>query len=141
MREWIGVAIVGAAVGCSSASNGPPAPTNCSPSQQTGTYLEHWMTVSGNCGDIPDGLVMFINGMPAIAQTTGALQSCTGSDALVSNGGCKIEQTVSCASGPLAGATVTRIVQQQTADGSKFTVEMTVSGPCSGTYNMTETRQ
>jgi hypothetical protein len=119
----------GVVTGCSSS---PPSsvPTSCDPAaQRVGTYLVHFDTVSGNCGALPDQLVI----IPSTASST-----CTVISATFSDGNCRNDVQEECPSGiQVIGYTV-----QQSQDGSRITGEESfTSATCVGTYAVTWTRQ
>jgi hypothetical protein len=117
-------------VGCSSGGGTAPAPTQCKQSDRTGTYLQHVVGVSGNCGNIADVLVN---------ATTASDTSCTVQSEDWSDGNCKLESTVSCNGGT---EILTAVTSQQTDDGSVISGEESIVGQsCSGTYDVTLTRQ
>jgi hypothetical protein len=135
------VVAFGVLLGCGDDSSGNggsgATPANCDPSQRTGTYLVQFTTVSGDCGTIASGLVMFGGSTPG--------ETCTLDDQTIDASGCKIDSTVECtATGNISLSEVSALAQD-TADGSKLsgeiTIDQTAPTACYGTYDVTYTRQ
>lgn len=97
-------------------------------------------TLSGNCGEMADGLVSFD------ASGSGS-SACQNLDAPKwSEGSCKVETHISCDLGDgLTFAEARTITTQEDEDGAVLsgTMTMSVSGSqsCTGSYRVTFTRQ
>jgi hypothetical protein len=130
-------------VSCSSNSD-PSAPMMCDPaSEQVGAYLWQYTEVSGDCGSIPSQVIVWPN--PVSGDNAGG-RTCTTMANQLSDGNCKDEFVYSCTY--LDGETwsYTRVLTQQTQDGSMLSGILTerASGPdanCVETYDVTMTRQ
>jgi hypothetical protein len=146
--RWGIVALALALVGCG--DDEPERPTSCdAATQRVGTYMLSYTEVSGTCGPINSELVSFD---PA----AGAGNGCTINSETFSEGGCKLERTVSCVSevrdetqwGGVATVTndSTAVTYQRTQDGSRLegTITMSLSdgrNSCRSTYNVMAVRQ
>lgn len=129
---------------CSSSSTpSADAPTSCdSATQRIGNYLAHYDVVSGDCGAIPDSLVA----LTTPSSDGGASGGCTVNAEQETNGGCKINRDDTC---PYPSGGTVRVVAtstQETQDGSLITGVETLyitatAGTCTGTYDVTLTRQ
>ena len=117
-------------------------PTSCDPvTERVGTYLAHFETLSGTCGDFPDSLARVDNYADLLA-------GCVLLDPdRLSEGDCKLERHYSCPVDTGDGE-YTAITTQQDAAGSVLSGTVTVnltdaSGGfvCTGTYRVTFTRQ
>jgi hypothetical protein len=105
--------------------------------QRVGTYLLHYDLESGNCGTVPDSLIL-LNGSTQPPMT----QGCTVISSAWSEGNCRLDMQVRCTiSGQTATGTAYSV--QETQDGSSLSGELSVSvvGVCSGTYALTYTRR
>lgn len=125
-----------AVVGCSSHSD---PPTSCDPNERMGTFLFHYVTVSGNCGSIPDQLVN-----TTTSSTMQTQQGCTVASSVLSDGNCKLSDVVQCPPrSSLGNATITEVSSQTDASGNVFsgTASFVVAAGCAGTYSFTATRQ
>jgi hypothetical protein len=125
-----------ALLACSSAPSdpaSPAAPTSCDPLTRSGTYLFHYVTVSGNCGPIADALINL-----GAASMQSAQNGCTLAASTLSDGQCKLEDVLECP----GNVTFTEVSTEQNSAGSVITGEASVSSPsCAGTYDLTATRQ
>lgn len=138
----IGLIGLGALVllGCSAGGESGLAIT-CSAADRTGTYLQRFETLSGDCGDIPEALGRVDAGLPA---------TCTlDAPDRLSEGECKLERAYTCQA-DAAGATAKYVAvsTQEADDGSRLVGTLSVRGlnadgtlACSGTYRITATRQ
>lgn len=127
-------AVAFALCACSSSSSGRTPPASCDPAQVAGTYLLHYDAVSGNCGALPDSLII-VGGAP------GTASNCAVASVTRSRGNCRADVSERCPSsaGPLQ---ITGYVVQESADGSFLDGELTVSlTACVETYRVSYTRQ
>lgn len=132
-------------VACSSHAK-PDAPTMCDPaSQQVGAYLWQYTTVSGNCGTIASIVHVWPdNGVSTDEDGGGPACSIQAND--TSEGGCKTEFAWSCTYANGVTWSYTRVLTQETQDGSMLSGILSeqassAQGSCSGTYDVTLTRQ
>jgi|GEM_PF-2742004 hypothetical protein len=134
--------LVATMTGCGSDGGGSAgAPAHCDPSQRVGTYLLQYTTISGDCGNYADVLVMW--GAPSDP----AAGTCTTVASSVSGDGCQLGWTDNCTLPNGANGIFTWTVTQKTVDASVLsgaTTSEILSPPsdvCLGTYDVTYTRQ
>lgn len=103
----------------------------------SGTYLTHWTTKSGNCGDVADGIV----------NTQSAGENATYQDDTVSNDNCTITTDYTYTD-PQTSAKyqVASVVECQDQQCDKLKEEATITvyydyQTCTGTYEITWTKQ
>ncbi len=141
-----------ATMGCSSAADAPPAPTQCNKTDRTGTYRATAVEQSGTCGAVDPRLVSFNDD-----GTNGASTGCTLHTDVWSEGDCKNERTFSCEnqvddSTQFGGVgTVTSdsvaVSRQQTQNGSLITGTLSIrvggtsAKACQSVYSVTYERQ
>lgn len=138
MRQILAVAMLLTA--CSS-KRSDPLPTMCDPSQDQGTYVVNYDTVSGNCGNIPQQVVVLTSGT---AQSNGCMYSVD----MASDGNCRADFVYSCPSaqaGPNGQIDFQGYIQAQDPNFNSIKGELTATvqgyGACTGTYDVTWTRQ
>ena len=118
-------------------------PTECDPAEQEGTYLMHADLRDGTCGEFSDRLVTTYGGGE---DDPGCVEDFP---PRVSQGGCKIETSVTCQD-PAGRGTYQNILvlTQRDESGARFTGILSVAAwdttgaqVCRGTYDVTATRQ
>lgn len=119
-------------------------PITCSKSERTGIYLLTYTVLSGDCGDVPDELGRFKDG---IAESTGDGAECVFEAKSWKNENCTLESRSVCLDGDRK-VTWDWTTEQVEDDGSSFAgtasaKATTTAGQalCSGTYRVRATRQ
>jgi hypothetical protein len=152
MTRYAGAALVVVTMvlaACGDDEDSPPRPTSCDPTtQRVGTYLMSFAEVSGTCGPVSSQLVSLNPGAEA--------DGCTIHSEVLSEGGCKLERTLTCVAqvrddtqwGGIAIVTnnTTAVTYQRTQDGSRIEGTMTVAldngrSSCRSTYSVAAVRQ
>jgi hypothetical protein len=114
-----------------------PAPKSCRKEDRVGAYLTSFDLVSGNCGPIRSQLI----------RLTGddGVDGCVVESETWSENDCKLEREVTCTSE--GSSRLVAVTRQTTEDGSRIEgvysiwVSLSDGSYCSGTYNMTSSRQ
>lgn len=116
-------------VACGPSSTPHFKPSSCDPRQCSGAYLVHFVERSGNCGQVPDTLIVIGNEPTS---------ECRATYSSVEDNGCKLVDSIECAT-----STGDRVlsIQDSTCSSIKGTMSITVTGNCMGTYDLTYTRQ
>jgi hypothetical protein len=135
MRAIFLIGLVG--LGCAGADDdGEAAPVECDRDDRRGTYLIEYRRTDGTCGNIPDALAR-IDG----DNVTGAAECFLTEQDRWSRNDCRLERSFACEfDGFLYLYTG---VTDSNASGSKIEgpLQVTVDGECTGTYDVTWTRQ
>ncbi len=121
------------ALATSCAGEDPDPPTECDRSDRRGTYLVQYSERDGNCGPLPDELVI----LPADADATSEA-GCRIDNEQWSRGDCRYDADVSCSDG--SGFVGYAVAQDETA--SRLEGRVTLTGlNCRSTYDVTWTRE
>jgi len=118
------------ALSCASEDPGETTPTECNRNARRGTYLVQYELQSGNCGPIPDELVLLPD--------NDAPDGCEVTSEIWRENNCRQDLRVECDDGTeLTGYTTAR---DERAD--RITGKISVNGTgCRGTYGVTFTRE
>lgn len=145
MTRLIGLGLL--AFGCSATdpASERQEPLSCAKTDRTGTYFVTYTTVSGDCGDIPDGLGRLddAEALPDICALDAADRW--------SDGDCKLERAYSCLEagiGPGVQSHTIAVTTQDDDSGARITgtITMRITDPsgvqlCNGTYQLSAVRQ
>jgi hypothetical protein len=133
------LALVLVFAGCAG-SDDEDRPSSCQRTDRSGTYLAHFETLSGTCGDLPDSVLSLT------APTSNASQQCVREQETWSERDCKLESVTICTTdtGSVRNTMVSRV---ERAGGAVLTgtatnqISLKDGSGCVGTYRLTMTRQ
>ncbi len=117
---------------CASSTTTPPAPTQCV-KKLTGNYMVEYALVSGTCVAPPSTIVSVDAPSPG----------CTTVSEVFSEGDCKSDSKVECTTASGQVQTITGTLRSKDANATRVEGIMTirVAGGCTGTFNVTYTKQ